>query len=363
MRMSRQIRWARFNTPLRFRFKHASADRNKASSVIVEIREGRLTGYGEACPRAYVTGETEETATTFLERHGAALSCPVKTIDDLRSVIAENQTLIDQNPAAFCALELALLDLLAKQSRVNVEAMLNLKPPHDKFQYSAVIGDGGPIATRLQSIAYQLYGLHDFKVKLGTEPTRDVKRFASLPKNAAIRVDANNLFDNPEQIQRHINALGRDIWAIEEPLKAGDVSGQAQVSQEMGVKIILDESLYKLDQLSGYDHQQSSWIANIRVSKCGGVLRAMELASAAQSQGMDIILGAHVGETSLLSRAAMTVGQALIRPPVACEGAFGNILLKKDITKPVIQFGRKGVLKTKRYGFHKKVGWGLSVKI
>ena len=46
--MSLGIRWRRFITPLRFKFKHASADRAASSSIIVEINDGEFRGYGEA---------------------------------------------------------------------------------------------------------------------------------------------------------------------------------------------------------------------------------------------------------------------------------------------------------------------------
>ena len=67
------IKWRRFITPLRFKFKHASADRAASSSIIVEINDGEFRGYGESCPRSYVTGETEESVTQFLDQHGNCL--------------------------------------------------------------------------------------------------------------------------------------------------------------------------------------------------------------------------------------------------------------------------------------------------
>ena len=123
------------------------------------------------------------------------------------------------------------------------------------------------------------------------------------------------------------------------PLEAGDVEGQAQLAEEMKARVILDESLCRKAQLPRYKESALEWIANVRVSKSGGILRAIDLARAAQELGMDVILGAHVGETSLLSRAALSVGQALERPPLAREGAFGRILVTRDVSDPSLRFG------------------------
>ena len=133
------------------------------------------------------------------------------------------------------------------------------------------------------------------------------------------------------------------------------------MSEELGAAIILDESLKNSAQLDQYAARSGDWIANIRVSKCGGILRSIALAKAAHCQGMGVKLGAHVGETSLLTRAAITVGQALATAPLAREGAFGNFLLKNDISKKSLRFGRNGALTPDRYDLARNPGLGLDI--
>ena len=108
--MSVGIKWKRFITPLRFKFKHASADRAASSSIIVEINDGEFRGYGEACPRSYVTGETEESVTQFLNQHGKDWTNSINSVDALKEKIEAEEKLINENPAAFSALEIALLE-------------------------------------------------------------------------------------------------------------------------------------------------------------------------------------------------------------------------------------------------------------
>jgi len=356
--------WWRFHAPLRFSFKHASADRSVASSVLVRLRlKNGVNGYGEACPRAYVTGETEASVIAFLETHGMAWAQAVGTLDDLSALIASEATLIDRNPAAFGALEMAILDAMARAETLSIEALLSLPPIRNNARYTAVLGDSGALTTGLQGWVYARAGFRDYKVKLGRDPARDARRFATLPRGAQVRVDANNLHDHPDACCQHLSALNRSVWAIEEPLQPGDVTGQAEVARRANLRIILDESLTKQDDLHAYGEADPAlrWIANIRVSKSGGILRSIALARAAQAMGMDIILGAHVGETSLLTRAAMTVAQSLSTPPLAREGAFGRILVNRDICRPSLRFGRSGVLRPGPWQFDQRYGFGLNM--
>ncbi|MCH2060415.1 MAG: hypothetical protein MK183_07285 [Verrucomicrobiales bacterium] len=357
--MTGGIRWARFNAPLRFQFKHASANRTKSSSIIVEASSGSFRGYGEACPRPYVTGETERSVIAFLRDYGEDWISSIRSIESLRARLQDEKDLIDRNPAAFAALEIALLDLLAQEQGLSVETLIGLPALSGKIQYSAIVGDSSPLKTRAQALVYRLAGFRDFKVKIGADINRDKRRFRSLPRNIRLRVDVNNLYDTAARCVNHLKALDREIWAIEEPLEAGDVEGQAQLAKEMKARVILDESLCRKAQLPRYKESALEWIANVRVSKSGGILRAIDLARAAQELGMDVILGAHVGETSLLSRAALSVGQALERPPLAREGAFGRILVTRDVSDPSLRFGAGGVLRTGRWNFAQRPGLGL----
>ena len=60
--------------------------------------------------------------------------------------------------------------------------------------------------------------------------------------------------------------------------------------------------------------------------------------------GIGVIVGAQVGETSLLTRAALTVARAAGDALVAQEGAFGTFLLERDVCDPPLMFGAGGVL-------------------
>ena len=66
-----------------------------------------------------------------------------------------------------------------------------------------------------------------------------------------------------------------------------------------------------------------------------------------------------MGETSLLTRAALTVAKAAGSALVAQEGAFGTFLLERDICDPPLMFGKGGVLDASAHERLAGAGWGL----
>ena len=72
-------------------------------------------------------------------------------------------------------------------------------------------------------------------------------------------------------------------------------------------------------------------------------------------------MGCHVGETSILSRAALTLMQAVGDRLIAAEGAFGTQLLRRDLTSPSLRFDRAGRLALSRVAGMGPSGFGLAL--
>ena len=355
-----------FPVPFRTVFRHSSASRRRAENLIVAAHsdDGR-TGYGEGCPRDYVTGETVAGGAAFIRRYAGALASEVTDAHELRAWVHAHRQVIDRNPAAFCAVELALLDLFGKTADVPVEDLLGIPRLDGAFVYSAVLGDAPYLAYRWQLHRYWKRGFRDFKVKVSGDRRRDVGKMRALLDSAGprprVRLDANNHWTSSDECVRHIAALPGDIFAVEEPMRAGDLSGFEQVGAACGTSIVLDESLTRCEQLDALD-AAGRWLVNVRVSKMGGLHRALEVAAKASARGIGVIVGAQVGETSLLTRAGLAVMNAARANLVAAEGAFGTHLLRRDLTSESLMFGYGGVLSAESLASRAGPGLGLQVR-
>jgi L-alanine-DL-glutamate epimerase-like enolase superfamily enzyme len=134
-----------------------------------------------------------------------------------------------------------------------------------------------------------------------------------------------------------------------------------RLAARLGRPIIVDETACRVDDLDALGGDPAQWIVNVRVSKTGGLLRSLEMVDAARARGLRVVVGAHVGETSVLTRAALMVVQAARGVLFAQEGAFGTHLLQHDVTQPPLMFGAGGVLDADALRLARGAGLGLAI--
>src|SRR5687768_11146797 len=115
------IRSFALRIPFKTAFKHASAERASTQTIWIEAKNrSGLVGFGEGCPREYVTNESLETAQVFVSTHMNEWLSLDWDLGGLIEWTNQHRTVIDVNPAAWAAVELALLDLLAKSENRSV---------------------------------------------------------------------------------------------------------------------------------------------------------------------------------------------------------------------------------------------------
>ncbi|MDB5257413.1 MAG: hypothetical protein JWM14_2108 [Chitinophagaceae bacterium] len=339
----------KLNIPFKVSFKHTSAERSVTQSIwVTAVSTSGNVGHGEGCPREYVTNESLDTAAVFFDTYQTSLIDQIHDLDSLTSWLLEHKKEIDKNPAAWCAIELALLDLIAQDNKQSIESTLGLDPISQPFQYTAVLGDSSLEVFTGQLERYLAMGFSDFKIKIsGNIETDNQKLFLFNQydqQKIRVRLDANNIWATAEAAITYIKALSYPIFAIEEPLSAGQYEALNTIAETCGIKIILDESFLNADDFEKISGPAAHWIINLRVSKMGGLLRSLLLVKQARQLGISLIVGAQVGETSLLTRAALTVSNGARDVIIAQEGAFGTLLLQQDICDPPLMFKEKGIL-------------------
>ncbi|MCB1984312.1 MAG: hypothetical protein H6936_16455 [Burkholderiales bacterium] len=340
--------------PFKQSFRHASAVRKSTETVLVKaISKSGHVAYGEGCPRCYVTGETTESALQFFERISAHIY-GIRCLNDLKRWISYHEAEINKNPAAWCAVELALLDLLAREVGESVDSLLGLPELSNSFRYSAVLGADDLAVYAKQLQRYVQMGFADFKVKVSGNLAQDQEKIALLKNmntraSLTVRLDANNLWKDATQAIEYVSALNFPFQGIEEPLAVNDYTGCQKISAVLKIPIILDESFLNNAQFDDLTEYPGNWVINLRISKMGGILRALAIAQKAEEMNIPLVIGAQVGETSILSRAALSVVNACREQVVAQEGAFGTYLLKRDVTDHPIMFGKGGKLDASCY--------------
>ncbi len=276
-----------------FTIARSSAD--AFERVILELEEAGTVGRGEAAPTGYY-GESAPAAQQALE------SVEVEDPWDVEGTLAANAGL---PPSALAALDAALHDLAAKRLSVPVYRLLGLGRPEPVTAYTLGIAD----AETTLRWAREMAGLPIFKMKVGgPEDVETVRAVSEEAPEAEIWVDANEAFsaeDAPE-VARELKDIG--VTMIEQPVPVSD--GPEALRRWTGearpVPVIADESAVTARDVPPLAGCVTG--VNVKLVKCGGIRRALEMIHTARALGMMAMLGCMV-ETSLgISAAAHISG-------------------------------------------------------
>jgi muconate cycloisomerase len=339
--------------PFRFAFGHSLATRRSSENVFVRVTlDDGSVGYGEGVPRDYVTGETVDSALIALSEQlaPAVLGRDVRTAEDVRELLHGVGAGLRANLAAYCALELALLDAFGQHFGCSVSRWLN-QAPAERVRYDAIIPFGGvPHLAVLGSVVRAL-GFANAKLKVGRDVERDARKLAVLRAvvgpRVDIRVDANCAWSADETVAAINRFKPYGISSVEQPVTADNLAGLQHVTNTIEEIVIVDESLCSLDDARRLASAGACDAFNIRVSKCGGLLNSFQIARVAGEYGLACVVGAQVGESGILSAAGRHLAAAI--PDVLfVEGSAGRLLLEEDLTMENVLPGRGGWARTFR---------------
>jgi L-alanine-DL-glutamate epimerase-like enolase superfamily enzyme len=345
--------------PFKTAFRHAAAARTTSESLFLRVGlDSGVDGWGEALPRAYVSGESRQDAFALL-RDQVLPALVGRTFQSLPEVVSFLEKCDGKAPtewvrpevpqtSAWCSVDLALLDAFGKEFGHPVS--LGGQPSGgalERYRYSGVVsaGRGWPYARSLLKV--RAFGFPQVKLKLGGDGALQAARTARrlLGRRVELRVDANMAWGVEQALEviQELRTVG--IRSFEQPIAAGDLAGLARLVAESSAGIIVDEGLTDRDSLQRFISQRACTGANVRISKCGGLVGAYARCREALDAGLVLQVGCQVGESSLLSAAHLTLLSALApsRPGVRyAEGCFGRHLLREDPASPLVQFGYGG---------------------
>jgi muconate cycloisomerase len=335
--------------PMRITVEHALARRNIARNVLVVARDKTgLTGWGESCPRPYVTGETVESVTDALAKDilpqllNSQFTSFNQTIEKLEQILA---TIPKNRQAAFCACELATLDLAGKFFEVTAAKPLGTIR-HPTVFYSGVIATENIAKAKKYAWLMKLAAVKNVKVKVTTSLDQNLAILKAvrsvLGERVRLRIDANGAFSADQAISQ-LNAMAPyNLAGIEQPVPADNIEDMKTITAANITPVVADESLCSLTDAKTLIKEHACNVFNIRISKCGGLINSYKIYQLAETAGILCQLGAQVGETGILSAAGRHLAT---RCPnlLWLEGSYGSILLKHDITKPnmTIRFAGK----------------------
>jgi len=358
-----QIKAFAIKLPFRFSFGHSLASRNSSLNVIVrvEIEDDngrRFVGHGESVPRDYVTGETTEGALKVINEDYAprlvslSFNSPLDAMAQLEDIFNSLQLTEKPRGASWCAVELAVLDAVARANGLSVAQILSMQDAVRLSQaggyqntasissyatYGGVLPFSGTSKLPLLGmlVFFKFYGFTTVKVKVGRDLESDLERLKLarqvMGEECILRVDANCAWTVDETLYFAEKMRDYNVASIEQPVPAEDIAGMQRLTRDLPETIVADESLLTLKDARTLIEVRGCNAFNIRLSKAGGLIAASRMVDMARAAGVGCLLGAQVGESAILSAAGRAF--ACVKGPLDnCEGSFNRFLLKSDLS-------------------------------
>ena len=271
-----------FDLQLKHTFTISRESHDIQPTLIVELRDEGLSGYGEATSNPYYGVDILKIKNDII-----AVSDRIKNFSGIepQEFWQQTRTYFSKNMFALCALDLAYNDLYTKKQNKKLYEYWNLPTDENPLtNFTIGIDTIDKMVTKLQEQPWPIY-----KIKLGTQ--NDIEIVTELRKHtdAIFRVDANCGWSVDETLTnaKELKKLGVEF--IEQPLKADDWDGQQEVFKHSELPIIADESCQVEEDVDKcFDHFHG---INVKLVKCGGVTPAKRMLEKARWLGMKTMVG------------------------------------------------------------------------
>jgi L-alanine-DL-glutamate epimerase-like enolase superfamily enzyme len=314
------LRTHTYNLELKNTFRISHTSRDFQPTLIVELSDGKYTGYGEAAATSYYGVTVEGMAEKIMSLENVILENLHKSPEALWEITAR---FLKDNSFAQCALDIAMHDLHGKRNNLPLYKMWGLSLENIPLSnYTIGIDTAEKMVQKIQEFPWPLY-----KIKLGTD--HDVELVKELRKhtNAIFRVDANAAWTAAQAIENSILLKDLGVEFLEQPLPAKDEKGMAEVFEKSVLPVIADESCITegdVDKCARYFHG-----INIKLTKCGGLTPARRMISRGRALGLKIMVGCMTESTVGIS----AIGHLL--PLLDYVDMDGGMLIKNDIADGV----------------------------
>lgn len=305
-----------FNLEFRYPFTISRGTKTHQPTLVVELDNHGIVGYGEAPAITYYNIPVEkmiedlEAKKLLIEKF--FFTDPERYWHYLHHLIPQNNFLV-------CALDIAAWDVYGKMRNKPLHKMWNadihVQPVTD---YTIGIDQIDKMMGKIKEKPWPVY-----KIKLGTENDIDIVEALRKTTSAVLRVDANAAWTTEEALEKIplLKQLGVEL--IEQPLAKENWEGMKILFEQSELPLIADESCAtEADVQKCHRHFHG---INIKLTKCSGITPARRMISMARKLDMKVMLGS-MNESSIGSAAI-----AHLAPLSDYLDMDGPLLLKEDL--------------------------------
>ncbi|MFJ8064413.1 mandelate racemase/muconate lactonizing enzyme family protein [Psychrobacillus sp. NPDC096426] len=342
--------------PLTKPFKTALRTVTTAYSVYVKITSSEgVIGYGEAPPTHVITGESMASIRYAINEIIAPQLIGLNLLESERIFQKINGSLM-RNTSAKAAIDMALYDLLARQSNLPLFQFLGGHRAALETDFTVSVNKPEEMADDAET--YIKEGFNMLKVKVGIgEMKEDIERIHAIRKrighNPKLRLDANQGWNAKEAVRaiRTMEDAGLEIELVEQPVPAHDLKGLKYVTDHTDTPIMADESVFTVHDAKSVLEIRAADLINIKLMKSGGIYNANKINALAEANGVACMVGSMI-ETKIGITAAAHF--AASQPNIQYFDFDAPLMLAKDLVVGGV------VYEGSKMTFSKEHGLGIS---
>lgn len=301
-----------------FTISRQSFDHKKV--LIVELKDGNYSGFGEASENPYYNMTLEVMMNDLISIKNEIESA---TVDTPEQFWLKMFPLLKNDMFALCALDIAYNDLYARKIGKKLYEQWNYNIDHNILSNFTIGIDSVEVMIRkMKETPWPIY-----KIKLGTKDDLSIIRALRKHSDAIFRIDANGAWDVEETLTNAIELKKLGVEFLEQPVDADNKDGIHHVYKNSALPIIADESCQvESDVELCFDNFHG---VNIKLVKCGGLTPARRMMLRARALQMKVMVGCMTESSIGISAIAHLV------PKLDYVDMDGALLLRKDIAKGV----------------------------
>jgi len=269
-------------------------------SIFVQLTDDDgLSGLGESSPPTRY-GESAATVEAFL----AKVDVKNLTFDDVPGSMAYLETIGSNNGSAKNAINIALLDAVAKRAGKPIYDFLGLGFTENKHLTSFSIGIDTPDMIRKKVMEAECYPI--LKLKVGSPDDR--KNMAALRDAApakTVRVDGNEGWKTKEEALENIQWFAQDkhVEFVEQPMPATTAAKDlVWLKERSPLPLFADENYLTVKDIEFCAECYHG--VNVKLVKTGGISAAYDALKAARSRGLKTMIGCMIESSVLITAAA-----------------------------------------------------------
>lgn len=309
-----------YELQLKYTFTISRESIDTQPSLIVQLKSGGFSGYGEATSNPYYN----ITVPMMKQDLEVVQKLIESTIDETpEDFWAKMYPQLKHNMFALCALDMAYNDLYARQQGKKLHELWHYNIERNPLtNYTIGIDTIDKMVSKMKELPWPIY-----KIKLGTSNDIEIVKALRAHTNAIFRIDANCGWGIEETLNNAIELKKLGVEFLEQPLKADDWAGHEFIYKHSVLPIIADEScIVEQDVAKCYNHFHG---INIKLVKCGGLTPARRMIEQAKRLGLKTMVGCMTESSVGISAIAHLL------PQLDYVDMDGALLLSEDIAKGV----------------------------